>query len=152
MAAMGCLWQPQVAYPILIIKIKGTPLTNNLINKIREIHFKLILLMQWLHMPMATLYPLWFLIRQDHPIRLPNQDHKHHTTVNNFGTFLVKVKAVEEQGTIWWNGLLVNDFLPSWIIFFHLTPTWFSDLYVIKNYVFCGTADLPKTAIRFFNH
>ena len=31
-------------------------------------------------------------------------------------------KAVEGLGTIWWNGLLVHDFLPNCMIFFHLSP------------------------------
>ena len=31
-----------------------------------------------------------------------------------------------------YNGILVHDFLPSWMIFFHLPSKWFSDLLVTK--------------------
>ena len=34
-------------------------------------------------------------------------------------------------------GLLIHEFLPNWMIFFHLSFTWFRDLYVTKNCVFC---------------
>ena len=37
-------------------------------------------------------------------------------------------KAVEGLGIIWLNGILVHDFSPNWMILFHLSSTWFSDL------------------------
>ena len=37
-------------------------------------------------------------------------------------------KAVEGLGTIQRNGISVHDFLPNWMIFFHFSSTWFSDL------------------------
>ena len=31
----------------------------------------------------------------------------------------------------------IYDFLSNWMIFFHLSSTWLSDLYATKNRVFC---------------
>ena len=48
--------------------------------------------------------------------------HVYNMEINTLGT------AVEGLGTIQWNGLLVHNFLPNRMIFFHLSPKWFSDL------------------------
>jgi hypothetical protein len=39
-------------------------------------------------------------------------------------TLWVTHKGVEGLGTLWWNDILVHDFLPNWMIFFYLSPTW----------------------------
>ena len=37
-------------------------------------------------------------------------------------------KEIEGLGRIYYNGILVHDFLPNWMIFFHFSSTWLSDL------------------------
>ena len=49
----------------------------------------------------------------------------------------IRLKAVEGLGTIESNGILGHDFLPNWMIFFHLSTTWLSDLYITKKCDFC---------------
>ena len=45
---------------------------------------------------------------------------------------------------------LVHDFLPNWMIFFHLLSTWLSDLYITKNCVFCWYTTAEKQKFDFF--
>ena len=46
--------------------------------------------------------------------------------------------------------LLLHDFLPNWMIFFHLSPTWLSDLYIFnKKLPFLLIAPSPSTALTF---
>mgnify|MGYP001362070721 CR=1 FL=1 len=40
----------------------------------------------------------------------------------------VLTKMVEGIGTLESNSILVHDFLLNWMIFFHFSSTWFSDL------------------------
>ena len=62
----------------------------------------------------------------------------------------VSFKVVVGLGTIKWNGILGHDFLPNWMIFFHLSTTWLSDLYIIKKLVFLLIHNCWKTEIWFF--
>ena len=39
---------------------------------------------------------------------------------NKLDYCMIKGKVVEGLGTIQWNGILVHDFFPNWIFFFHL--------------------------------
>ena len=48
------------------------------------------------------------------------------------------------------NGLLVHNFLPTYMIFFHLSPIWFIDLCVTTNCVFCWSRDLHKNGNKIF--
>jgi hypothetical protein len=45
--------------------------------------------------------------------------------------------------------MLLHDFLPNWMIFFRLSSTWLSDLYVTKNCISVDAQQL-KTEILFF--
>ena len=44
----------------------------------------------------------------------------------------------------------IHDFLPNWMIFFHLLSTWLSDLYITKNCVFCLYTTAEKRKFDFF--
>ena len=46
--------------------------------------------------------------------------------------------------------ILVRDFLPNWMIFFHLSTTWLSDLYITKKCVFCWYTTAEKRKFDFF--
>ena len=62
----------------------------------------------------------------------------------NRNAWLIYNKAVESLDTIWWNGILLDDFLPNWMIFFHLSSTWMSDLYITKSCIFCWYTTAEK--------
>ena len=47
---------------------------------------------------------------------------------------------------------LVHNFLKKWMIFFHLSSSWFCDLYITKNCVFCWYTTAEKQKLNFFNH
>ena len=46
----------------------------------------------------------------------------------------------------------IHDFLPNWMIFFHLSPPGFIDLSVTINCIFGWSPDLPKTEDFWINH
>ena len=46
--------------------------------------------------------------------------------------------------------ILQMEFLPNFMIFFRFTSTWFTDMYVTKNCVFCWSADHLNTEIIYF--
>ena len=47
---------------------------------------------------------------------------------------------------------MAHDFVPNWMIFFHLPSTWSSDLYITKSCIFCWYKTAEKWKLYFFNH
>jgi hypothetical protein len=64
----------------------------------------------------------------------------------------IRLKAVEGLGTIESNGILGHDFLPNWMIFFHLSTTWLSNLYITKKKKSVNKKQLKNRNLIFINH
>ena len=53
---------------------------------------------------------------------------------------------------LFWNGILVHDFLPNWIIFFHFSSTLLSDLFVTKNWALSWSSENGNYIFQALNH